>query len=74
MKKSVFFTELKDALMLEDDSINESTQVRLTSLSTLGVIAFIDENFNKQVKAADLREVKIIDDLINLIGPENLVA
>lgn len=74
MKKSVFFTELKDALMLEDDSINESTQVRLTSLSTLGLIVFIDENFNKQVKAADLKEVKIINDLINLIGPENLVA
>lgn len=72
MKKSVFLSELKDALMIEAEVIDETTQVQLTSLSTLIVIAFIDEYFSKQVEASALRNIKNIADLIVLIGPENI--
>jgi len=64
--------DLKEALMIEDAEINEATEIHLTSLSTLSVIAFIDENFDKQVRASDLKSIQNISSLINLIGKENI--
>ena len=72
MKKSDFFSELKDALMLDDIEINETSEIHLTSLSTLSIIAFIDENFDKQVKATDIKNIHNASDLINLIGADRL--
>jgi acyl carrier protein len=72
MKKSDFFSELKDALMLDDIEINETSEIHLTSLSTLSIIAFIDENFNKQVNASDIRNIHYVSDLVELIGKENI--
>ena len=72
MKKSDFFSELKDALMLDDIEINETSEIHLTSLSTLSIIAFIDENFDKQVKATDIKNIHSVSDLINLIGADRL--
>jgi len=70
MDKNIFFNELKDILELEDDNITEQTGINLTSLSTLSVMAFIYENFEKQVKTSDLHKVEYIQDLITLIGTE----
>ncbi len=64
--------DLKEALMIEDAEINEATEIHLTSLTTLSVIAFIDENFDKQVRASDLKSIQNISSLINLIGKENI--
>lgn len=72
MKKSDFFSELKDALMLDDIEFNETSEIHLTSLSTLSIIAFIDENFDKQVKATDIKNIHNASDLINLIGADRL--
>ena len=72
MKKSDFFSELKDALMLDDIEINEKSEIHLTSLSTLSIIAFIDENFDKQVNASDIRNIHYVSDLVELIGKENI--
>ena len=72
MKRSDFFSELKDALMLDDIEINETSEIHLTSLSTLSIIAFIDENFDKQVKASDIRNIHSVSDLMELIGNENI--
>jgi acyl carrier protein len=72
MKKAVFLSELKNALMIEEETINETTGVHLTSLTTLSVIAFIDEFFNKQVDAAALKRIESIADLIVLIGAEDI--
>lgn len=72
MKKSVFFSKLKDDLMIESEVIDETTQVQLTSLTILVIIVFIYENFNKQVSGDDLKNIKNIADLIKLIGSENL--
>jgi acyl carrier protein len=72
MEKSVFLSELQDALMLEDETLQENSSIQLTSLTLLSVIAFFDEKFNKQVNTADLRNVQSVTDLIQLIGNENI--
>ena len=72
MKKSDFFQELNNALIVNDTVLNDKSEIHLTSLSTLSIIAFIDEYFEKQVKASDLKSIQNVKDLINLIGPENI--
>ena len=69
MKKIDFITELKELLEIEGELL-ETTPLYLTSLSTLTLIVFLDENFNKRVKAADLKNITTISDLISLIGSE----
>jgi acyl carrier protein len=71
MDKNIFFNELKDILELEDENLTEQTGIQLTSLSTLSIMAFIDENFEKQVKTSDLHKVAYIQDLMTLIGNEH---
>ena len=67
MKKADFFNELTELLELEGD-VSENTPLHLTSLSTLSVIVFLDENFNKRVKAINLKNVATIRDLVKLTG------
>jgi len=71
MKKADFYTKLSDELELEEKTISEKTPFHLTSLRTLMLIAFVDENFNKRIKVVDLKDVKTIADLMNLIGIQN---
>jgi acyl carrier protein len=67
MDRQSFFEGLKDTLELED-KVGEETQIHLTSLSTLAIIAYVDENFEKRVKVADLKNVGTVSDLMDLIG------
>jgi acyl carrier protein len=71
MEQKSFFNELYDILEIEDDELNEETAINLTSLATLSVMAFVYENFEKQVKASELQKVKYVKDLMSLIGAEN---
>ena len=72
MKKAKFFEELKETLEL-DGEINEKTPINVTSLAILSLIVFIDENFDKQISATELKKVACVNDLIMLIGPGNIV-
>ena len=67
MDRQSFFEGLKDTLELED-KLGEETQIHLTSLSTLAIIAYVDENFERRVKVADLKNVGTVSDLMDLIG------
>jgi len=69
MERTRFFNDLKDALEL-DDIVNESSSLHLSSLATLVVISFIDENFDKQIKASNLQNVNSVKTLMELIGVE----
>jgi len=69
MDRQSFFEGLKDTLELEE-KVSEETQIHLTSLSTLAIIAYVDENFEKRVKVADLKNVGTVSDLMDLIGRE----
>ena len=49
MKKINFLGELKEMLEIEDENFSDDAPINLTSLGTLSVIVFVDENFNKQI-------------------------
>lgn len=66
MKKVDFLSELQD--ILELDELNETSSLTFSSLDILSVIAFIDENFDKQFKAIDLKAIHSVPELITLIG------
>lgn len=70
MERNEFYQKLKETLEI-DGEVNENTSLNLSSLEMLTVIAFIDENFDKQVKAVDLRNISTVHDLIQIIGLEN---
>jgi acyl carrier protein len=70
MDKSLFFKGIQETLELTRE-VNEDTLIHLTSLSTLVIIAFVDENFKKRVKVADIKNIKNVSDLMNLIGMDN---
>jgi acyl carrier protein len=71
MKKDFFLHELKELLEFEETNISEITPINLTSIATLSVIVFVDENFSKQINASDLKNVRSLYDLMVLIGIEN---
>jgi len=66
MKKQDFYLAIED--YLEVENINKSSKLELSSLGILSVIALVDENFDKQLKAVDLKSVKSVSDLMGLIG------
>jgi len=69
MEKIKFFKDLKDTLEV-DNIVNETSRLHLTSLAILSVIVFVDENFDKQIKASDLKSVHSVKSLMELIGME----
>lgn len=69
MEKQEFYSALEDYLEIEN--VNESSSLELSSMGILSVIALVDENFDKQLIAADLKMVKVVSDLMNLIGKDN---
>ena len=71
MKRIQFIKEIQEILELEDQDLNLDTPLHISSLGTLSLIVFIDENFDKQIIATQLRKANCIRDLIKLVGPEN---
>jgi acyl carrier protein len=69
MEKTIFFEELKDTLEL-DGIVDETTILHLTSLAILSVIVLVDENFDKQIRTVDLKNVNSVKSLMDLIGLE----
>jgi acyl carrier protein len=72
MDRNTFINEVKDILEIEDDELIAESEIHLTSLSTLSMMAFIYENFDRQVKASELQKISQLKDLMNLIGYDNL--
>ena len=71
MEREKFYYELKEVLGAKND-INEETYLNLTSLTTLGLIVFLDENFGKQISSSDLKKAEKVADLILLIGLDRI--
>ncbi len=72
MKKVDFLEELVDVLEIENEEVNYDTELALDSLQTLSIIAFLDENFDMQVKADILANVSAIKDLVSIIGENKI--
>jgi acyl carrier protein len=73
MQKQEFFEKLKEALETEEN-VNENTVLKnlpeYSSLTTLLLIALIDENFDKSLTAKELNTVSTIKSLMDLIGTD----
>lgn len=41
------------------------------SLALLTIIAFVDENFDRKIEAKNFKDIKTINDLMDVIGREN---
>lgn len=75
MNKQEFIERFKEVLEIKNKDINESTELldieEFDSLSTLSIIAMIDEEFGKPVTLNDFLKFTTIQSLINFIGLEN---
>lgn len=72
MTKTDFFSNIKDVLELSGN-VDENTAITLSSMEILSLITFIDENFDKRVKANEFKNVNTVNDIITMIGRENIV-
>jgi acyl carrier protein len=71
MTNKEFFNKLQEAIET-DVTIDENTNLKslpeYSSLTTLLIIAFIDENFGKSLTAKELNSVNSVKSLMDLIG------
>lgn len=69
MDKEKFFAELAE--ILEEEVVNESDVLSeyeaWDSLSILGIIAYASENLNITLNNKEIRDCKIVADLVKLI-------
>jgi len=74
MTRAEFIERLKDIMQIEENDIDEDTNMRnlagFDSLAVLSIIALIDEHFQKTIRASEFKNVTTIKSLIELIGPE----
>lgn len=71
MRKNEFLTELEDILQreepcLESDSLEDYEE--WDSLSKMAVMAYFNKNFGVEIRLNDLKEIKLVSDLIKLVG------
>ncbi|WP_412850287.1 phosphopantetheine-binding protein [Chryseobacterium sp. PMSZPI] len=74
MKTSIFLEKLQEELG-ESQTLSLDTKLKelenYDSISFLSIIAFVDENFNKQIDSEQFKDMGTISDLVNIIGSEN---
>lgn len=78
MKKQEFCEKLQTALEISSVTLSEKTILKeideYDSMSVMGIIAFIDENFGVRLTANQLSSITDIKSLMNLIGKEKFEA
>jgi acyl carrier protein len=73
MMREEFFEKLKDAIETDftiDENTNLKTLPEYSSLTTLLIIAFIDENFGRSLSAKELNSMNSVKSLMDLIGED----
>jgi acyl carrier protein len=72
MERDIFILKLMETIEINpNDDLNRALS-KLDSLQILSIISFIDENFSKTLPITEIKKIQNIDDLIKLIGPENI--
>ena len=75
MKKQDFFKQLEEDLEIESTKLSEQTHFRalpeFTSISVLGLIAFVDNYFEKKITAVEIQKLTTIRSLMEYIGIES---
>jgi len=75
MEKDRFIELLKETLEIDESiQLNENTVLteieEYDSLSTLGIIALIDEHFGKKLSGEDLQNITTVKSLMEMIGED----
>lgn len=74
MTKQDFIEELKDIMEIDqlsdDQPLNEIDE--FDSLAVMSIVAFSFSNFHKKLSGNDIKNAKSVNDLITLIGVENI--
>ena len=72
MKIDDFINALKELLEIEDLDLQLETNLRdlpeFTSLVVMGMVALIDENFNRRLTGDQFSEITTVKSLIDVIG------
>ena len=75
MEKEIFFKELLECMEIDPVDITEDTVFRqledFDSMAIMSIVAYADEKFGKTLAAAQLKEMKTVGDLMELIGREH---
>ena len=75
MKKNDFVIRLSEYCEFENNNLTLDSLFKsiegFDSLAIMSIIAFVDEYFNKTLKASQLQEITDFNSLILLIGVEN---
>lgn len=74
MKKQEFLNSLVEELEIESVIVNENTTFdsieEYDSMAVLSIIAFVDENFGKQVEPEQIAKLVTVKDLMVLVNVE----
>ena len=75
MKKNDFFQELVECMEIEPVDIDEDTVFRdledFDSMAVMSIVAFADEKFGETLTAEQLKNMKTVRDLMELIGMDH---
>ncbi len=75
MEKEIFFKELLECMEIDPVDITEDTVFRqledFDSMAIMSIVAYADEKFGKTLAAEQLKEMKTVGDLMELIGREH---
>ena len=69
MTKQEFLLEIQEIMLI--DEINESTGIEVDSMASLLLIAFLDEKFSTTISQEQIKSIKSVRDIVNLIGEDN---
>ncbi len=73
MNQEEFLIELQEVLE-EEETLTPETELRaldsFDSLSTLSLIVFAEEEFQTEISTDDFKNIKTVQDLMNLIGTD----
>ena len=69
MNKKEFLLEIQDIMLL--DEINETTEIEVDSMASLLLIAFLDEEFSILIDQEQIKSIKSVSNIIELIGDDN---
>lgn len=74
MQKQEFLNSLVEELEIESVNVKENTKFdsieEYDSMAVLSIIAFVDENFGKQVEAEQIAKLVTVKDLMVLLNVE----
>ena len=67
MKNNEIIMEISELLELEGNVDVKKTTIEFDSLSSLGLVSFLDSNFNINISKEEISEFKVINDVLKFI-------